>query len=492
MNVREADAHIIEALRESGRLFRAGRVRARLPALLALRHAADLLRQDQLVRAHDGDEGRAAGGQRDDRLAPRAHQARALRQVAREQRGLGALARALLGHPAADLALRRGPRPRGLCRLARRDPRARRHASRRRAPPLRRRGRAALRGLRRRDAARARPDRRVVGLGLHAVRPVARALRERGRVRGQLPGRLHLRGARPDARVVLLAARGLGAAVRALLVRDLPLPRADPRPRRAEDVQVEGQRRRAVGGARRPRGGRLPLVLLHLEAALGRLPLLARDRRRVRAPVPQAALEHVLLLRPLRERERDRAGRAGDRADRPRPLDRVPPGRDRRARDRPHGGLRHDVRRARDRRLRRRPLELVRPAVAPALLGRRPHRLRRAAQLPRDGREAARAADAVRRRRDLREPRRQRAVRSSVRLPRAGRARRAAGVGDAGRARRGRAWPGRPRPRQAEDPPAAARGRGGGRRARARGDRAPPAAGHRGAEREGDPLRLGG
>ena len=40
-----------------------------------------------------------------------------------------------------------------------------------------------LRGLRRRDAARARPDRRLVGLGLHAVRPVARAVRERGRVR---------------------------------------------------------------------------------------------------------------------------------------------------------------------------------------------------------------------------------------------------------------------------------------------------------------------
>ena len=43
----------------------------------------------------------------------------------------------------------------------------------------------------------------------------------------------------------------------------------------------------------RARRGRLPLVLLHLEAALGRLPLLARDGRRVGAPVPQAALEHV-------------------------------------------------------------------------------------------------------------------------------------------------------------------------------------------------------
>ena len=53
MYVRDADAPIVEALRESGRLFRGGRVRARLPALLALRHAAHLLRQAELVRAHD-------------------------------------------------------------------------------------------------------------------------------------------------------------------------------------------------------------------------------------------------------------------------------------------------------------------------------------------------------------------------------------------------------------------------------------------------------
>ena len=43
------------------------RVRALLPALLALRHAAHLLRQDQLVRAHHRGQGRAARRQRDDR-----------------------------------------------------------------------------------------------------------------------------------------------------------------------------------------------------------------------------------------------------------------------------------------------------------------------------------------------------------------------------------------------------------------------------------------
>ena len=83
-----------------------GRVRALVPALLALRHAAHLLREEELVRAHHGGQGRAAGRERDDQLVPRPHQARALRQVAREQRGLGALAGALLGHAAAGLALR--------------------------------------------------------------------------------------------------------------------------------------------------------------------------------------------------------------------------------------------------------------------------------------------------------------------------------------------------------------------------------------------------
>ena len=44
---------------------------------------------------------------------------------------------------------------------------------------------------------------------------------------------------------------------------------------------------------------------LDVQAAVGRIPVLDRDRRRVGAPVPAAALEHVRLLRALRERERD-------------------------------------------------------------------------------------------------------------------------------------------------------------------------------------------
>ena len=68
--------------------------------------------------------------------------------------------------------------------------------------------------VRRRDAPRARGDRRLVRLRLHAVRAAPRPVREPGAVRGRVPGRLHLRGAGPDARLVLLAAGGLDAALR--------------------------------------------------------------------------------------------------------------------------------------------------------------------------------------------------------------------------------------------------------------------------------------
>ena len=106
-------------------------------------------------------------------LVPGPHQARPLRQVAREQRRLGAVARALLGHAAAGLALRGGSRPvRGVDRRAARPRRGRPGR-----PPqaLHRRGLVRLPGVRRGDAPRARGDRRLVGLRLDAVRAVARA-----------------------------------------------------------------------------------------------------------------------------------------------------------------------------------------------------------------------------------------------------------------------------------------------------------------------------
>ena len=137
----------------------------------------------------------------------------------------------------------------------------------------------------------------------------------------------------------------------------------------------------AVGGDRRPRRRCLPLVLLHLEAAVGRLPLLARDGRRVGAPVHAHALEHLRLLRPVRERQRRRA-----RRPRGSPTSTAGPCRacalGHRGRNRAPGGLRHHDRRPRGGRVRGRALQLVRAALAPALLGRRPGGVLDAAHLP--------------------------------------------------------------------------------------------------------------
>ena len=93
-------------------------VRALLPALLALWHAADLLGQAHLVRPHRPRQGTRCSREREDQLAPRAHQARALRRLAREQRRLGAVPRPLLGHADPRVALPR-LRPRHVRRLGR-------------------------------------------------------------------------------------------------------------------------------------------------------------------------------------------------------------------------------------------------------------------------------------------------------------------------------------------------------------------------------------
>ena len=224
-----------------------------------------------------------------------------------------------------------------LRRLGRRPARARRRGARRPAPPLHRRGHAALRGLRRRDAPRRGDDRRLVRLGLDAVRAVPLPVRGRGGVRRALPGRLHLRG-----RSTRPAAGSTRCSRVSILLFDRTSYRncvclgPDPRPRGPEDVEEPRQRRRPVGGDRPPRRRRLPLVLPHRAAALGRLPLLHRDRRRGGAPVPAHALEHVLVLGALRERRgaRARPSRGRPRARgrrRARPLGALPPaGNDRR------------------------------------------------------------------------------------------------------------------------------------------------------------------
>ena len=173
-------------------------LRARLPALLALPHAAHLLRAAVVVHPHHGDQGRAARAERADQLVPRHHQVGPLRRLAHQQRRLGAVAQPLLGHAAAHLALPGGPsRRRRLPRRAERARRTRRHRHRP-APPLRRRHHRALPRVRGRGPARARGHRRLVRLGRHAVRR-PRATRTRTRTRSPASTR-PTSSARPSTR----------------------------------------------------------------------------------------------------------------------------------------------------------------------------------------------------------------------------------------------------------------------------------------------------
>ena len=95
-------------------------VRALLPALLAVPHAARLLRAAVLVHPHDRGEGRPARRERGDRLAPEDDPVGSLRRLAAQQHRLGAVAQPLLGHSPADLALRgRSPRVRRVARRPR-------------------------------------------------------------------------------------------------------------------------------------------------------------------------------------------------------------------------------------------------------------------------------------------------------------------------------------------------------------------------------------
>ena len=140
----EHNPEIVEALRERGRLFRAEEYEHAYPhcwrcgtPLLYYAKSSWYVATSERPRPD-------ARGQRGHRLAPRAHQARPLRQVAGGKRRLGAVAGALLGHAAADLGVHR-LRGALVRRLDRRAARARRRGTRRPAPSVhrRRRGRAA-------------------------------------------------------------------------------------------------------------------------------------------------------------------------------------------------------------------------------------------------------------------------------------------------------------------------------------------------------------
>ena len=261
------------------------------------------------------------------RLAPRAHQARPLRQVAREQRRLGAVARPLLGHAPADLALRR-LRPRHMRRLGRRA----RHARWSRSL---RAGSASSR--RRRDHDRL-PGR--CGGTAHRIEPVLDAWFDSG----SMPSaQLHYPFEHQDEFEQRFPAdficeaidqtRGWFyslLAVNTLVFDSTPVPqrgvpRAHRRSRRAEDVEVARQRHRPVDHLRQPRRRRAALVLLLRRLTVDEPTRRRADDRRVDPTVPAHAVEHALLLLDLRRPRRLGPGDTGTAQTvprpRPRPLD---------------------------------------------------------------------------------------------------------------------------------------------------------------------------
>ena len=313
-------------------LPRAG-LRARLPALLALRHAAALLRQVELVHR-----------------APR----RPATQLLANNETIGwhpehikhgrfgkwlennvdwALSpRPLLGHAAADLGVqRRGLRRALLRRLGRRAARARRRRGPRRPPPpLHRRGRRSTASS---CGGEMRRVESVIDTWYDSgAMPFAQfhyPFENEEQFEERFPAD-YICEAIDQTRgwfYTLLAESTL--LFDELQLPQLRLPRPDPRPRGPEDVEEQRQRGRALGRDRRPRRRRLPLVLPDRPAALVGLPLLGRHGRRVGAPVPAHPLEHLLLLGPLRERRGPRPSRlraAAARAGRrPRPLGALAP-----------------------------------------------------------------------------------------------------------------------------------------------------------------------
>ena len=312
--------------------------------------------------------------------------------------------------------------------------------------PVHRRGHVGLHGrrLRRRDAPREGDDRHLVRQRLHAVRAVPLPVRGQARGRRAVPADVHMRGDRPDARLVLHVARGDDAAVQRHPVQARGLRRARHRRARPEDVEVAAATRSTRGTCSNEHGAdafRWYYLASQQPWAGYRFSAEAVHEGMRELLLPLWTTYGFYVLYANIEQFDGTGAAAGARAARARPLGALAPADADRADARADRRLRRDDGRAAGGRVGRGPLELVRAALAPALLGRRRRRAGDAARVPRRDGEAARAADPVPGRGDLREPRRRgggglrRRARLGppVRLPGAGR-------GAARSAARGATW----------------------------------------------------
>ena len=262
MFFKDADARLVQDLSRPRAAVPVRAVRAQLPALLALPHAAALLRAAVLVHPHHRDQGRAAGREREDQLVP--------------------AERSSTAGTATGCATTSTGRCRGPATGARR---CRCGGARTSTSPASAR-RAELAQLAGQDLSALDPHRPFVDdvtfacpdCGTLARRvpevidawydsgsmPFARygaPWQQRGGVRAGVPGRVHLRGDRPDPRLVLLADGGRHAGLRPDLLRERALPRAHPRRGRPQDEQAPGQHPRADPADGAARCGRAALVL---------------------------------------------------------------------------------------------------------------------------------------------------------------------------------------------------------------------------------------
>ena len=213
---KDADEAIIRDLEAAGAMLDHGIIRHAYP--FNWRDGQPLLnvaKKSWYIRTSHA-QGPPARAQRPDRLAPGPHPHRALRQVAGEQRRLGALARALLGHADAGVA-RRGRRDgrvgsvAELAELAGRDLTGSTCTAR---PSTSSSSSAAARpsgGCPTRSTCGSSPARCPTPSGTTAARAHPRG---RGGAGDALPRRLHLRGDRPDPRLVLQPPRARHAAHR--------------------------------------------------------------------------------------------------------------------------------------------------------------------------------------------------------------------------------------------------------------------------------------